>query len=76
MLYRHCCFRICHQEGARKSGNLELNGTHQPLVCGDSVNMLGENMKYCKKNTEALLEAIKEVGRSVRLEVNTEELNI
>jgi hypothetical protein len=46
-----------------------LNGTHQFLVCADSVNLLSENVDIIKKNTEALLDASKEVG----LEVNAEK---
>jgi hypothetical protein len=49
---------------------LKLNGTHQPLVYADDVNLLGDNINKIKKtNKEALIHASKEVG----LEVNTEK---
>jgi hypothetical protein len=40
------CFRICYQEGPRKSGrngNL-IYGTHLLLVCADNVKIVDENI--------------------------------
>jgi len=46
---------------------MELNETHQLLVYADTVNMLGENTNTINKNTEALLQAIKDVGLEVKI---------
>jgi hypothetical protein len=49
---------------------LELKGTRQHLLCADDVNIVCENMDITKKNTEAMLQA----GKEVHLEVNTEKI--
>jgi hypothetical protein len=48
---------------------LELNGTHQLLVCVDDVNLLDDKINTMKKNTQTSIDASKEVG----LEVNAEK---
>jgi hypothetical protein len=48
---------------------LKLNGTNQLLAYDNDVNILGENIDTTQKNTEALIDAGKEVG----LEVNPEK---
>jgi hypothetical protein len=47
---------------------LQLNGTHQLLVYGDNVNILGGSVHTIKKNAEAYVLDSKENG----LEVNAD----
>jgi histidinol-phosphate/aromatic aminotransferase/cobyric acid decarboxylase-like protein len=53
----------------QKQKGLKMNGTHQLLAYADDVNIVEENRDTIKKNTEALLDASKQVG----LEVNPEK---
>jgi len=68
MLYRYCFSNLLWKVRVTQHG-LELNGTRQFMFSTDDANLLGENINTVKKNTEALLDARKEVG----LEVNTEK---
>jgi biotin operon repressor len=47
---------------------LKLNGTHQLLVYADDMNLLGDNIDTIKKNTETLIDTVKEVGLEVKAE--------
>jgi hypothetical protein len=47
----------------------ELNGTHQLLVYGDDVNLLGDSVNAIKEKSETILEASRDIG----LEINAEK---
>jgi hypothetical protein len=47
---------------------LKFNGAHQLLVHADDVNLLGDEKNTTKKNTEALIDASKEVDAEVNKE--------
>jgi hypothetical protein len=38
----------------KKQMGLKLNETHQLLVCGDDVNLLGDNINNIKKQPQKL----------------------
>jgi hypothetical protein len=48
---------------------LEFNGTPQLVIYADDVNLLGGSVNTIKENTEAFLEASRDIG----LEINTEK---
>jgi hypothetical protein len=53
------------QRAQEKQKGLKLNETHQGLACGDDVNIVRKEIDTVKKNTEALIDASKEVGIAV-----------
>jgi hypothetical protein len=71
MLYHHC-FSTLEYAIRRVQENqeeLKLNGTHQLLSYADNVITVAGNIGTTKKNTDALLDASREVG----LEVNPDK---
>ena len=44
IMFQPFFFLMCHYEDPRKQVELKLNGTRQPLVYTDGVNLLVENI--------------------------------
>jgi hypothetical protein len=53
---------------------LKLNGRDQSLAYVDGVNLLGDNIRTIKKNTETLIYINKGVGLIVNVETTTHML--
>jgi hypothetical protein len=76
MLYRHCYNSALEYVIRRVQENregLELNGTHQHLINANGVNTFREKINTIKKNTEALLDANREVGLKNYVHVSSPE---
>jgi hypothetical protein len=50
---------VCHGEGSGKQDGLKLIGTHLLLVYAADVSMLVGSICTMKKNTEALVDAVR-----------------
>jgi hypothetical protein len=66
VLYRHWSLTLLLvyviTKAQENQVGLKLNGTHQLLVYADDVNLLRYNIDTIKRNTEAVIDATKEVG--------------
>ena len=69
MLYHHCFFNFALEYAIRRvqvnQDGLKLNGTHQLLAYADDVIILGGSILTVKKNVEALVAPVKEIGPDV-----------
>jgi hypothetical protein len=68
-LLSHFAFKYAIRKVQENEVVLELNGTHQVLVYGDDVNLLGDSVNTIKENSQTLLDASRDIG----LERNAEK---
>jgi hypothetical protein len=47
---------------------LDLNGTHQLLVCAGDINLLGDSINTIKESTETILGTSRDVGIEINVE--------
>jgi hypothetical protein len=47
--------------------SLELNETHQLLVCAVDVKLLDDSVNTIKENSETLLEATRDIGLEINI---------
>jgi hypothetical protein len=56
------------KKAQKNNVGLKLNGTHQPLVNVDDVNLPGRNIDTTKKNTGTVVDASKDASLEVKAE--------
>jgi hypothetical protein len=64
-LFFQCCLRINNHKSARKEKGMKWNRRHKLPFYTLDVNLLTNNINSTHRNTEALLNASKEVGPDV-----------